>query len=99
LRRQALTEDPAGVALTVFAATPFDRAEAAGTGLAVRRWLGLDDDLTGFHAVAEADPAMAPVLGAAARGRGDPRRRPGTGRLSPANQPGPANRASLASAA
>jgi DNA-3-methyladenine glycosylase II len=58
---------PAGVALMVFAASPLDPAETAGVELAVRRWLSLDDDLTGFLAVADADPAMSPML-AVARG-------------------------------
>jgi DNA-3-methyladenine glycosylase II len=56
-------EDPAGVTLTVFAASPLNAAETAGVESAVRRWLSLDDDLTGFLAVAGADPAMAARLG------------------------------------
>jgi DNA-3-methyladenine glycosylase II len=61
-----VAEEPAGVALTVFADGPLDAGEPAAVELAVRRWLSLDDDLTGFHRTARADPAMAPLLAVAA---------------------------------
>jgi DNA-3-methyladenine glycosylase II len=51
-----------GADLTVYASSPLEPGEAAVIEQAVRRWLGLDDDLTGFLALARADPAMAPVL-------------------------------------
>jgi DNA-3-methyladenine glycosylase II len=56
-----------GVALTVHAARPLDPHTTTRVARDVSRWLGLDDDLTGFLAAADADPAMAPLL-AVARG-------------------------------
>jgi DNA-3-methyladenine glycosylase II len=53
-----------GVTLVVYAADPLDTSESAGVERAVGRWLGLDDDLAGFLAVARADPPMRPVLAA-----------------------------------
>jgi DNA-3-methyladenine glycosylase II len=55
---------PPGITLIVYARSPLDTAEVAGVERAVGRWLGLDDDLSAFLAVARADPAMAPVLAA-----------------------------------
>jgi DNA-3-methyladenine glycosylase II len=51
-----------GVNLTVYAGTPLEPGEVAGVRRSVGRWLGLDDDLGAFLAVARADPAMAQVL-------------------------------------
>ncbi|MDG4820384.1 hypothetical protein O7635_00775 [Asanoa sp. WMMD1127] len=51
-----------GVRLAVHAASALTPDEATAVERAVADWLGLRDDLTGFHAVAEADPAMAPLL-------------------------------------
>lgn len=57
---------PGGVDLAVLAGSgavpPLPSVETA-----VSRWLGLGDDLSAFHARADADPAMAPLL-AVARG-------------------------------
>lgn len=57
-------DGPPGITLIVYAQSPLDAAEVAGVELAVSRWLGLDDDLSGFLTAARADPAMAPVLAA-----------------------------------
>jgi DNA-3-methyladenine glycosylase II len=51
-----------GVALTVFAADPLDRSQALAVERAVAQWLGLDDDMRDFLAVAAADPPMARLL-------------------------------------
>jgi DNA-3-methyladenine glycosylase II len=56
---------PDTVRLTVYAASPLTATEADDVERAVRQWLGLDDDMAGFLAVAAADPAMAPVLAVA----------------------------------
>src|SRR2546421_472181 len=53
---------PPGITLIVYSQSPLNAAEVAGVERAVGRWLGLDDDLSAFLAVARADPAMAPVL-------------------------------------
>src|SRR2546421_1673518 len=57
-------DDTPGVALSVFAERPLDGPEAAALELWVRRWLGLDDDLAPFLAIARRDPAMRPLLAA-----------------------------------
>ena len=57
-------DDTPGVALSVFAERPLDGPEAAALELWVRRWLGLDDDLAPFLAIARRDPAMRPILAA-----------------------------------
>ncbi len=56
-----------GVALAVFAARGLSTDETARVERAVSRWLGLDDDLAPFLAIARRDPAMRPIL-AATRG-------------------------------
>ncbi len=53
-----------GVLLTVHAARPLSEEETRRMELAVRRWLGLDDDLAPFLAIARRDPAMRPILAA-----------------------------------
>jgi DNA-3-methyladenine glycosylase II len=55
---------PPGITFIVYSQSPLDVAEVAGVERAAGRWLGLDDDLSAFLAVARADPAMAPVLAA-----------------------------------
>jgi DNA-3-methyladenine glycosylase II len=55
---------PPGITFVVYSQSALDAAEVAGVERAVGRWLGLDDDLSAFLAVARADPAMAPVLAA-----------------------------------
>jgi DNA-3-methyladenine glycosylase II len=62
----AAPHGPPGASLVAYARSPLDTAEAAGIELAVRRWLGLDDELGPFLAIASADPPMAPVLAATA---------------------------------
>jgi DNA-3-methyladenine glycosylase II len=52
----------AGVRLTGHAERPLSPADVAALQTAVRRWLSLDDDLTGFLALAADDPALGPVL-------------------------------------
>jgi DNA-3-methyladenine glycosylase II len=56
---------PGGVALAVHAPHPLSAADQGSVETAVRRWLGLDDELSAFLAVARADPAMAPLLAVA----------------------------------
>lgn len=51
-----------GVSLRVHGATPLDDAARRDVERAVSEWLGLDDDMTGFLAVAADDPAIAPAL-------------------------------------
>lgn len=51
-----------GVEVAVHAAVPLSTDEATAVERAVSDWLGLADDLTAFHAAAEADPPMAPLL-------------------------------------
>jgi DNA-3-methyladenine glycosylase II len=51
---------PGGVDLIVSASAPLSSPSAVETDVA--RWLGLSDDLSGFHARAAADPPMAPLL-------------------------------------
>ncbi|GIF68893.1 DNA-3-methyladenine glycosylase 2 family protein [Asanoa ishikariensis] len=51
-----------GVRLAVFAESALTFGEATAVERTVSEWLGLRDDLRGFHAVADADPAMAPLL-------------------------------------
>jgi 3-methyladenine DNA glycosylase/8-oxoguanine DNA glycosylase len=58
----SVTAAPGSVALAVFAAAPLSGAEAAAVERSVSDWLGLRDDLRGFHAAADADPGMAPVM-------------------------------------
>ncbi|MGC9667888.1 hypothetical protein ACNTMW_15195 [Planosporangium sp. 12N6] len=55
-------DDRPGVSLAVYARSALDPAEITAVERAVSRWLGLDDDVSDFLAVARADPAMAPVL-------------------------------------
>jgi DNA-3-methyladenine glycosylase II len=55
-------DDQPGVNLTVYAGSPLEPGEVAGVQRSVSRWLGLDDDLSAFLAVARADLAMAQVL-------------------------------------
>jgi 3-methyladenine DNA glycosylase/8-oxoguanine DNA glycosylase len=59
---QVDADSSGGVLLSVLAAVPLSATEAAVVERAVAEWLGLSDDLRGFHAAADADPAMAPVL-------------------------------------
>ena len=60
-------EDAAcGVSLSVNARNPLTAGELDDVERAVRDWLSLDDDLSGFLAVARGDPAMAAVLAAVA---------------------------------
>ncbi|MFC0532264.1 DNA-3-methyladenine glycosylase family protein [Phytohabitans kaempferiae] len=54
-----------GPAVTLHAERHLSPGERAAVHQAVGRWLGLDDDLTGFLDVAERDPAMATLLRAA----------------------------------
>jgi DNA-3-methyladenine glycosylase II len=54
-----------GVALAVRAQHALSAAGRASVETAVRRWLGLDDDLSAFLGIARADPAMAPLLAVA----------------------------------
>lgn len=51
-----------GITLTVFAADPLERAQVLAVERAVAQWLGLDDDMRDFLAVAASDPSMAPLL-------------------------------------
>jgi DNA-3-methyladenine glycosylase II len=51
-----------GVSLGMHGAAPLDAATRRGVERAVSDWLGLDDDMAGFLAVAADDPAIAPVL-------------------------------------
>jgi len=53
-----------GVALRVFAARGLSSAETTRVQRQVSHWLGLDDDLAPFLAVARRDPALRPVLAA-----------------------------------
>ena len=53
---------PGGVDLIVSSSTALSSASVAAVEADVARWLGLADDLSGFHARAAADPPMAPVL-------------------------------------
>lgn len=55
-----------GVALALYADRPLAAVETAALEQAVNRWLGLDDDLTDFLGIAEADPDLAPLLADAA---------------------------------
>src|SRR3989440_1614869 len=57
-------DDTPGVALSVFAERPLDGPEAAALELWVRRWLGRDDDVAPFLAIARRDPALRPILAA-----------------------------------
>ncbi len=57
-----VTETPDGVAVSGQAAAPLDGPAIAELEAAVANWLSLDDDLTEFLAIAEADPAMRAVL-------------------------------------
>lgn len=50
------------MALSVHADRPLDSAETAAVETTVSRWLGLDDDLTPFLALAAGDAALAPLL-------------------------------------
>ncbi|MEV0716836.1 hypothetical protein [Asanoa sp. NPDC050611] len=59
----SVTADPSGGArLAVFASAPLSPAEAAAVERSASDWLGLGDDLRGFHAAADADPGMAAVM-------------------------------------
>ena len=51
-----------GVDLIVHASGPLRADESAAVERTVADWLGLDDDLSGFLAIARGDPAMARVL-------------------------------------
>lgn len=51
-----------GVGLSVFASRALSADEAARLERLVGRWLGLDDDLTPYLAVARRDPAMRRIL-------------------------------------
>ncbi|MEV4623761.1 hypothetical protein AB0J74_34265 [Asanoa sp. NPDC049573] len=53
---------PGGVQLSVLASAPLSAPETVAVEQTVANWLGLADDLRGFHAIAAADPAMAPLL-------------------------------------
>ena len=53
---------PGGVDLIVSSSTALSSASVAAVEADVARWLGLADDLSGFHARAATDPPMAPVL-------------------------------------
>ncbi|MCW6008940.1 hypothetical protein K1W54_31015 [Micromonospora sp. CPCC 205371] len=55
----------AGVEMAVYAAEPPDADGLAVLESDVTRWLSLDDDMSGFLAAAESDPAMAPLVHAA----------------------------------
>jgi DNA-3-methyladenine glycosylase II len=57
-------DDEPGVALSVYAARAVSADEAARLERSVSRWLGLDDDLTPYLAVARRDPAMRRILSA-----------------------------------
>jgi DNA-3-methyladenine glycosylase II len=59
-------EGGCGVTLIAYAESPLDDDETTAVEGWVRRWLGLDDDLTPFLTTAGADPPMAPVLRATA---------------------------------
>lgn len=52
----------AGVALTIVSEQPLSTADVAAVEQAVRRWLGLEDNLAPFLAIARSDPPMAPIL-------------------------------------
>jgi DNA-3-methyladenine glycosylase II len=54
-----------GPALTLHAARDLSPGQRAAAREAVSRWLGLDDDLTGFLDVAGRDPALSTLLRAA----------------------------------
>jgi DNA-3-methyladenine glycosylase II len=53
---------PGGVDLIVSSSTALSSPSVAAVEADVARWLGLSDDLSGFHARAAMDPPMAPVL-------------------------------------
>src|SRR5437763_15492053 len=53
-----------GVALSVFAQRALSPPETGALESRIRRWLGLDDDLAPFLAVARRDPALRPILAA-----------------------------------
>lgn len=61
LREVGSVEAPA-LACDVTSATPLTADERATLRDRIHFFLSLDDDLTGFYATAQADPAMAPVI-------------------------------------
>jgi DNA-3-methyladenine glycosylase II len=60
----SVSADPSsdGVRLAVFAADPLSAASASAVERTVSDWLGLRDDLRGFHTAALADPGMVPLM-------------------------------------
>jgi len=59
---EVTADDSDDVRLAVFAESALSAGEATSVERTVADWLGLRDDLRGFHAVADADPAMVPLM-------------------------------------